>query len=149
MRLFSGAKEIIIPEDIWEMLNRAFSSDTPLVKSQYFELIRSTQLSGEVKLWLNVLIQAMDDWLSFKKHPTSETCKRLIKDIDVWAFKPSFTMDRICEAMEEAFDMESELFTLKFREWLNQNRAVDLTKKYHFDEPLESFDAQQNCSEGK
>ena len=126
-----------VKDDTWNLLTTIFPSDTPLVKSQFFELFKSSRMNtGEVKLWIHVLIQTIEDWLNFKKHPMSDSYKRLIRDVDKWAFKKSFTMDRICEAMDEAFNIDPEVFTHKFRKWLNDNRAVDLTKKFHMDEQI-------------
>ena len=130
-----------VKDDTLALLMRVFTSDTPLVKSQFFELFKSSRMNtGEVKLWIHVLIQVIEDWLNFKKHPMSDSYKRLIRDIDRWAFKKSFTMDRICEAMDEAFGMDPEVFTSKFRKWLNTNRAVDLTRKYQVEEPFETYE---------
>lgn len=139
-----------VKDDTLTLLRSIFSSDTPLVKSQFFELFKSSRMNtGEVKLWLHVLIQTIEDWLNFKKHPMSDSYKKLIRDVDKWAFKKSFTMDRICEAMDEAFSMDPEVFTHKFRKWLNNNRAVDLTKKFHVEEPFEIYNQELEFKENK
>jgi len=109
-------------EDAWEILNRLFIADAPFSKSQYLDKITSNKIFvPEIQLWIDVLKTTCEDWLNYKNSPTLENFK-LIKDIDSWAFKDSFAINRMCETMYLAFRIEPDTFKTKFRKWLEKER---------------------------
>jgi hypothetical protein len=126
--------------DILEIINRIFNADSPLIKTQYLDTIRpNNYFIPEVMLWLDVLSLTCDDWLFYKNFPNKLNYK-LIWDIEQWAFKESFTLSRISEAVDIAMNIEPDHFKKKFRDWLNKERAhiVTPTTTLKLDEPFES-----------
>lgn len=123
--------------DTWSLLSKLFIADAPLSKSQYIDKIRSDKtFLPEVQLWLDVLKITCDDWLNYKETQTSENFK-CIKDIDSWVYKDSFAINRLSEAVFLAFDIEPEVFKIKFRQWLERERVFTLPS-YQTDVPFES-----------
>lgn len=131
--------ELNANSDTWTLLNRIFTGDTaPLTKSQYLDKITSDKThSPEIQLWWDILKITCEDWTNYKDCPTVENFK-LIKDIDSWAFKDSFAINRICDMIYLAFKIEPDMFKTKFRQWLERERyiAPSTFTTYQIDSPF-------------
>lgn len=125
--------------EIWEILGRVLHSDTPLLKTQFFDVTRrSSNLEGEVSLWLSVLAMAMEDWLMYNTRPISPADRRKIRDLELWPYSKSFK--KVAAAIDLAFKIDHDIFVLRFVEWLQKNKAdIDLSNKFELTEPLESI----------
>ena len=100
---------------------------------------QNTNLQPEVQLWLDILKSTCEDWINYKNSPTLDNFKA-IKDIDLWAFKDSFAINRISEALYLAFKIEPDTFKSKFRKWLERERYFSNTSftTFQSDVPFES-----------
>ncbi len=129
-------------EDVWDIVNRLFSSDAPVMKSQYFDSIRSNKkFIPEVQLWLDVFKFICVDWMEYKDNPTVANHK-LIRDLEPWMYSSSnFPLERIAEAMYLGFQIDIDVFKYKFRMWLRNNRPSSSPFKEYFyiEEPFESI----------
>lgn len=128
-------EKIEMVEDVWEIVNRLFSSEAPVMKSQYLDSIRSSKLFlPEVQLWLDVFKVICLDWLEYKKNPTTANYK-LIRDLEPWMYTATaynFPLERIAESIYLAFQMDMDLFKRKFRMWLRSNRPEKAPVKEAF-----------------
>lgn len=134
-------------EDVWDIVNRLFSSDAPVMKSQYFDSIRSNKrFLPEVQLWLDVFKVICADWIEYKNNPTLANYK-LIKDLEPWMYNtPNFPLERIAESMFLGYQIDMDLFKRKFRMWLRTNRPKAPVKEaFHLDEPFELFIDNIEC----
>jgi hypothetical protein len=135
-----------LEESLLFIINELVATSSWLTKSQQFDLRASSRITEEVHLWLDVLKQAMEDFLENTRNPTSETAK-WAKEIEHWAFGSSPEMTMLAEAIYIGFRIEPDLFKSKLREWIRMNRApktVPTTKIFQVDYPFETHE-QFNC----
>lgn len=129
-------------EDVWDIVNRLFSSDAPVMKSQYVDSRRSNKLfMPEVQLWLDVFKSICVEWLEYKENPTPANFK-IIKDLESWMYPSktsNFPLERIAEALFLGFQIDMDIFKSKFRMWLRMNRPIKLKEDFELQEPMESI----------
>lgn len=122
MEISTVMKDKSLEESLLFIINELVATSSWLTKSQQFDLRASSRITEEVHLWLDVLKQAMEDFLENTRNPTSETAK-WAKEIEQWAFGSSPEMTMLSEAIYIGFRIEPETFKSKLRAWVRANRA--------------------------